>query len=154
MRGRSIPPPLAILRVIAHLAVLVFAAYAVSRVFEVTSTDKLNFLIWLVAGAILHDSLLLPVYAIGDMLARLGLSEVEQRRVPAAGNLRFPAAVSGVLLLVYLPSIIGRNDGTFDRLSGRPPAVDPLEAWLWITVAVFALSALVYAVRVARAPAA
>jgi hypothetical protein len=151
MRGRSIPRWLAATRILGHVVVLTVAAYAVSRVLTVTSTDGLNFLIWLVAGAILHDVVLLPLYTIADLVARAAMGDHPRLRVRAVNHVRLPAGVSGVLLLVYFPSILGRTDGTFESVSGRPPATDPLEAWLWLTLAAFALSAAVYAARVVRA---
>ncbi len=52
------------LRLAANVALVVLAAYAVSQVVHVASTDDLNFLIWLLAGAMLHDAVLLPVYTL------------------------------------------------------------------------------------------
>ncbi len=134
--------------VVAHLAVLGIAAFAVSRTFEVASTDELNFVIWLVAGAILHDIVLLPLYSVVDLVSRLAMSDHPRRRIRAANHVRFPAAISLVVLLVYSPTILNRNPGTFERLSGRPQATDPLEAWLWITLGLFAVSGAALATRV------
>jgi len=149
MRGRAIPPPLVVVRVAAHVAVIVVAAYAASRVLEVASTRELNFVVWLLAGAVLHDAILLPLYTVADIVARIALGEHPLRRVPAINHVRVPAAVSGVLLLVYFPSIFGLGTENFVRVSGREPANDPLEAWLWITAAAFAVSAAAYAARLA-----
>jgi hypothetical protein len=133
--------------VLAHVAVIAIAAFAISRTLEVASTDGLNFLIWLVAGAILHDIVLLPAYSLVDLLSRLAMSDHPLRRVRAANHVRFPAAISLVVLLVYSPTILDRNPGTFERLSGRPQATDPLEAWLWITLGLFVVSGAALAAR-------
>jgi hypothetical protein len=121
----------------AHLAVIAVAAFAIARVLAVTGND-LNFLIWLVAGALLHDLVLLPLYTLADR---------PLRRLRAVNHVRVPAVVSLVLLLVYAPTILHRNPGNFERVSGRPPATDPLEAWLWITLGLFVVSGLVLAAR-------
>ena len=141
--------PANVVRALAQLALVLFAAYAASQVFALTSTDRLNFVLWLLVGAILHDAVLLPAYALTDLLARVVLAENALRRVPLVNHVRFPIVFSGVLLLVYLPSILGRGDGNFRRVSGKLPAVEPLEAWLWITAAAVVLSAVVYLVRFA-----
>ncbi len=138
---------LSAIQVVAHLAVIAIAAFAVSRTLEVASTDDLNFLIWLVAGAILHDIVLLPLYSLVDLVSRLAMSDHPLRRIHAANHVRFPAAISLVILLVYSPTILGRNPGNFERVSGRPQATDPLEAWLWITLALFVVSGAVLAIR-------
>ena len=142
--------PARVIRVVAQVLLVVFATYAASQVFAVTSTDGLNFALWLIAGAILHDAVLLPAYALTDVFGRVLLGENELRRVPLVNHLRFPAVFSGVLLLVYLPSILGRGDGNFQRVSGQPAAVEPLEAWLWLTAAAAAVSAVAYVARLAR----
>ena len=143
LRGR----PLTAIKVAANLAVVAVAAFAMSRTFEVASTDDLNFVIWLVAGAILHDIVLLPIYSIADLVSRLAMSDHPLRRIRAANHVRVPAAISLVVLLVYSPTILDRNPGTFERLSGRPQATDPLEAWLWITLGLFVVSGAALAIR-------
>lgn len=129
-------------RVLGHLAAIGVAAFAISRILEVSS-DTLNVFTWLVAGAVLHDAVLLPLYSAADLGAR---RVIRDRRV--INHLRFPAIVSLILLLVYSPTILDRNPGRFELVSGRPQPTHPLEAWLWITVALFAASAVVLAVRV------
>lgn len=136
---------------LGHLAAVGVAAYAVSRVLDVPSTDGVRLLVWLVGGALLHDAVLLPAYALGDVVVRVLIADHPLRRVRAANHLRVPAAVSGAMLLVYAPSILGLGDEAFARVSGRAPAVDPLRAWLLITLGAFVLSGLVLAARGARA---
>jgi len=61
-------------------------------------------------------------------------------------HVRVPAGIAGVLLLVYLPGITGKGDPVLEGVSGR--TLDgALEAWLLITAALFAVSAVLYGVR-------
>ena len=51
-----------------------------------------------------------------------------------------------MLLLVYRPGITGKGDPVLEGVSGR--TLDgALEAWLLITAALFAVSAVLYGVR-------
>ena len=54
-----------------------------------------------------------------------------------------PAAISGVLLLVYFPLILVRADGTYVRATGHPSPATPAR-WLAITAGLFLASGLVY----------
>lgn len=140
------------LHLLAHLAVLALAVYAVSKVLHPRYSRGLNYLVWLVAGAIVHDLVLAPALALGDRALRA--------LPPAVVNhVRFPAAVSGAMLLVYWPLILVRADGNYVRATGRHVEGFALR-WVLITAALFAASALVYAARAAgrgrgarRAPA-
>lgn len=139
------------LHLAAHLAAIAIAAFAVSRVLSPASTGDVNFLVWIVAGALLHDLVLLPMYSLADIVMRLTIADHPMRRRPAVNYLRAPALISLVLMLVYAPTIFNRNPGNFERVSGRPQPTHPLEAWLWITVALFAIAALVAGVGALRA---
>lgn len=132
-----------VVRVAAHLAAIAIAAFAVSRVLAPASTGDVNFIVWIVGGALLHDLVLLPLYSLSDLVMRLVIADHPLRRRPAVNYLRAPALISLVLLLVYAPTILDRNPGNFERVSGRPQPTDPLAAWLWITLALFAIAALV-----------
>ncbi len=132
----------------AHLAghVLLFALafWAISTMLDMRAAG--NWVLWLVAAAILHDLLLLPLYAVPDRAASRVLA---RGRVPLVNHVRVPAAVSGVLLLVSFPLILGRAPGNITRASGIEPS-GHLAAWLAITAGAFLLSGAVYAVRLAR----
>jgi hypothetical protein len=129
-----------------HLAghALAFAAiaYALSRLLQPSVGRPLAVIVWLVAGAALHDLVFLPLYSLGDRVLR----EVGGR---AVNHLRVPAAISGVLLLVYFPLILSKAPATYERNTGRQPP-DYLERWLAITAGLFAASALLWAFRAAR----
>lgn len=132
-----------------HLALLALAFWAISTMLDMRAAG--NWVLWLVAAAILHDLLLLPLYAIPDRLATRILAGRRTPRVPVINHLRVPAAVSGVLLLVSFPLVLDRAPGNFARVAGFAPE-SFLAAWLAITAGAFLLSAAVYAVRLARAP--
>jgi hypothetical protein len=121
------------LHLAGHLAALAVAAYALSRVFQT------GVLVWLVGGALLHDLVFLPLYSLADGLARRA-----SRR--AINYVRVPAVISGTLLLVYFPLILSKAPATYERNTGRHPP-DYLARWLAITAALFAGSAVIWAIR-------
>jgi len=124
---------------LGHLAALALAVYAVSRVLHPEFSRGLNYLVWIVGGAILHDLVLVPAYALLDALAR--------REAPRAINyLRFPAAISGAMLLVYFPLIFVKTDANYVRSTGHHVSGFATR-WLLITVGLFFASALLYAIR-------
>jgi hypothetical protein len=124
-----------------HLLALAVAVYAVSEVLQPRYSRGLNFLVWLVGGAIVHDLVLVPAYSLLDRAARA---------LPATvlNHIRFPAAISGAMLLVYWPLILVRADGNHVRATGQH--VEGFATrWLMVTVGLFLASALVYAARAA-----
>lgn len=127
------------LHLAGHLAALALAAYAISRVLDPRFSRGLNYLVWLVGGAILHDLVLVPAYALLDFVAR-------QRAPRAINYLRFPAAISGAMLLVYLPLIFATADGNYLRSTGHH-VTGYATRWLLITAALFLVSGVVYGVR-------
>jgi hypothetical protein len=122
-----------------HLAALAIAVYAASKVLHPRYSRGLNYLVWLVAGAVLHDLVLVPGYALADRLVRsLPRSLVN--------HVRFPAAISAAMLLVYWPLIFVRADSTYARATGRH--VEGFATrWLLITAGLFIASAILFAVR-------
>jgi hypothetical protein len=129
------------LHLIGHLLALAIAVYAVGRVLHPRYSRGLNYLVWLLAGAVVHDFVFAPALALADRLVR-----ALPRR--AVNHVRFPAVVSGAMLLVYWPLILVRADGNYVRATGRH--VEGFATrWLLITAALFAASAIVYAARAA-----
>jgi hypothetical protein len=127
------------LHLVAHLAAIAIAVYAVSKVLHPRYSRGLNFLVWLLAGAVLHDFVLAPGVALADRLVRALPRSV-------VTHVRFPAVVSGALLLVYWPLILVRADGNYVRATGRH--VEGFGTrWLLITAALFLASALIGAAR-------
>lgn len=130
------------LHLVAHALAFALAGFALLQVLG-TGT-AVTILLWLAAAIVLHDFLLLPFYSALDRAAG--------RLAPGAAvnHVRVPAGISAVLLLVYLPGVTGKGDPVLEGVSGR--TLDgALEAWLAITAALFAVSAIVYAVRRRRA---
>jgi hypothetical protein len=129
------------LHLIGHLLALAIAVYAVGKVLHPRYSRGLNYLVWLLGGAVVHDFVLAPALALADRLVR-----ALPRR--AVNHVRFPAVVSGAMLLVYWPLILVRADGNYVRATGRH--VEGFAArWLLITAALFGTSAVVYAARAA-----
>ena len=124
----------------AHVAALALAAYALLQLVDVRSAG--NVFLWLIGAVLLHDFVLLPLYGALD---RAGQALAGERRW-AVNHLRVPAALSGLLLLVYFPLILGLSDGNVARVS----AVEPggyAGRWLLVTGLLFAASAALVAVR-------
>jgi hypothetical protein len=117
-------------------------AYALSRMLQPSVGRPGAVVVWLLAGAALHDLVFLPLYSLADRIARAVGGT-------AVNHLRVPAVISGVLLLVYFPLILSRAPATYERNTGGPPP-DYLARWLAITAALFVASGLVWAVRAAR----
>jgi hypothetical protein len=127
------------LHLLAHLLAIAIAVYAVSRVLHPRYSRGLNYLVWLLGGAVVHDFVLAPALALLDRLVRA---------LPrsAVNHVRFPAVVSGAMLLVYWPLIVVRADGNYVRATGQH--VDGFATrWLLITAGLFLASAVVYAAR-------
>jgi hypothetical protein len=123
---------------IAHLALLPLAAWALLQVFAVDGTDRI--LLWLVGAVIAHDLILLPLYALLDRASQRVLAGT------AVNYIRIPAGLSLLLALVYWPQIGGKGDPQFRRVSGAGFDA-PVERWLLATAALFAISGVVLLAR-------
>lgn len=128
------------LHILVLLASLALSGYAALTLFSVR---PIAVAVWFVGAAIGHDVVLLPLYSLIDR----GLL-LRRRTLPSPpwlNHVRFPAAISLLLLLVFLPQIA--------RLSDDLTPLTALNAdryfvnWLAITGALFLLSALAYAYR-------
>jgi hypothetical protein len=118
------------------------AAYAGVRLL---SGDWLGVALWFVGAALLHDLVLLPLYAAVDRAVVRGLGA----RREWVAYVRVPAALSGLLLLVWFPLISGMVERRYRSGTGLPADVF-LARWLLITAALFGGSALLLAVRLVR----
>jgi hypothetical protein len=106
--------------------------------------------VWFVGAAVGHDVLLLPLYGIADRsLTRVWRRAPQPLNLPWLNYVRFPAAISLLLLLVFSPEITRRNTAQLANsgLSTRPYFAH----WLLVTGILFALSAVTYAVQLRRA---
>lgn len=142
MRGRLvIGSPLRLLLLSCSFTL---AAYAGVRLL---AGDWFGVALWVVGSALLHDLVLLPLYAAADRAVVRGLDAAHRREwVPYA---RVPAALSGLLLLVWFPLISGTVEERYRSATGLPADVF-LARWLLITAVLFGGSALLLAVRLLR----
>jgi hypothetical protein len=131
------------LHALAHLVAFALAGFALLQFVDVRAAG--NLLLWFVAAVVLHDLVLLPAYS--------GLDRIAQRTVGDGINyVRVPAGLSGLLLLVFFPLILGRSTAKLEQVSGAP-APDYLARWLLISGVLFAGSAVLYVWRSRRAAA-
>lgn len=144
MRPRPLPlgSPLQLLLLVCSFAL---AAYAGVRLL---ADDWLGVALWLVGAALLHDLVLLPLYALADRVVSRGLGAAGRREWTM--YVRVPAALSGLLLLVWFPLIGGTVDRRYRSATGLS-ADGFLVRWLLISAVLFGGSALLLAVRVRRA---
>lgn len=142
-RRRYGASPLHLLLVLASFAL---AAYAGVRLFK---GDTLGVALWFVGAALLHDLVLLPFYAVTDRASQRlfteGTGAGEGRTRPSVNYVRVPLFVSGLLLLVWWPLVLGRVDH-YTAYTGLP-ADGFLGRWLLITAALLVASAVTLLVR-------
>ncbi len=129
------------------LACFAVTAYAVTRLLG-DLPALLRIALWFVGAAVVWDLVLGPLYALADRgLSPLG--RVAVRGVGLRNHVRVPALVASLLLVVWAPLIFQRSEGVYRVKAGL--VQDPyLERWAGVTVALFALSALWFAVAVLR----
>lgn len=109
-----------------------------------------SIVVWLAAAVIAHDLLLFPLYALADRLLWLPIRRSGQPKVSARNHIRVPALGAGLTLLIFLPGIIQQGAPTYQAATGQTQ--EPfLGRWLLLTAAMFAVSALCYAARLAGA---
>jgi hypothetical protein len=111
-----------------------------------------SILVWFAAAIVAHDLVLFPVYALIDRILVAGsrLRAHAQTSVPVLNYVRIPAMGSALTLLVFLPGIIQQGAPAYAAATGQTQ--DPfLGRWLLLTAAMFAVSAVLYATRLAAA---
>lgn len=141
--------PLHLLTLIAGFALL---GYIVVTVKPATlwnpDTWWQSILVWFAAAIIVHDVVLFPVYALADRLLFVGsrFHSGGERAVPILNYLRIPAMGAVLTLVVFLPGIIEQGSRTYLAATGQTQ--EPfLARWLLLTAAMFAVSAVAYAIR-------
>ncbi len=141
------------------LAAFVVSAWAVLQAFG--QGPPLSLTKWFVGSIIAHDLVLLPIYSLVliVLLRVFGGRGGDDHAGPSPrgllvlNHLRVPAALSLLLLLLFFPFILGLADDGYGGVSGL--STDPyLPRWLILTGALFLLSGLILAVRLARGGAA
>jgi hypothetical protein len=136
------------LQTIALLASFVVAGYAAVRLL---AGNPIGIGAWFASSAIIHDLVLFPLYAGLDavlvLLLRRHPTWATVGGVAWLNHLRVPAAVSGLLLLVWSPLIL-RLPTAFHAASGLS-AQPLLPRWLAVTAVLFGLSLATLLARIA-----
>lgn len=104
--------------------------------------------LWFVGAAVLHDLVLVPLYAGADRALIGTLDRVGRREWTL--YVRVPAALSALLLLVWFPLITGQVADRYRSATGLP-GDGFLARWLLITAVLFGGSAALLVLRTWRA---
>ena len=130
----------------AHLLVLI-ASFAIAGAAVVgwiqRPRDLEGVLIWFAAAVALHDFVLLPLYSLLDRIT------VARLPVRSAAYVRVPAIISGLLLLVLFPTILGFAAHREFRASGIHEQ-GYLFRWLVLSGVLFVISGVTYALAGVR----
>ena len=135
------------LHLLALLACFGLAGYAAARLIP---SRPLGVAAWFLGAVIGHDLLLMPLYSLADRSAMAAIRHREPN-LPAApwiNYVRVPAALSGLLLLVWFPLILRLRSPYH---ASTTLSADPyLWHWLAVTGTLFLLSAVAFALRLRR----
>ena len=138
------------LHLIAVATSLLLSGYGLLRIDDLSNTGRI--LIWIVAAALLHDLVAVPLYSALLRIAHGSAAKAITTRamaLHALNHVRVPAGLSLLLLLVYSPLIFGFGADEYLATTGRE--VDPyLGRWLLISAAMFLISGVAYAARLRR----
>jgi hypothetical protein len=144
--------PLHLLTVIVGFALLGYVLVTIKpAALWNTTTWWQSILVWFAAAIIVHDLVLFPLYTLADRILLFG-SRVRgsDRAVPVLNYLRVPALGAALTLVVFLPGIIEQGGPAYTAATGQTQ--DPfLARWLLLTAAMFAVSAMAYAIRLTLA---
>ena len=112
--------------------------------------------VWFLAAIIAHDLLLFPLYALADRSVTAALAAVRGRRkgpspqVSPLNYLRVPTLAAGLSLLLFFPGIVQQGQSSYVAATGQNQ--QPFFGrWLLLVAALYGLSALAYAARLAVA---
>jgi hypothetical protein len=137
------------LHLLALLGCFALAGYAAVRLVQ---SHPLAVAIWFTAAVVGHDLLLVPLYSLADRSAMAVIRHRAPRlpAIPWINYVRVPAALSALLLLIWLPLILRlhTNYHASTTLSPNPY----LWHWLAVTGALFLLSAAAFALRLRGRP--
>jgi hypothetical protein len=143
------------LHLVALVASMLIASAAIVGWFDAfPGSTTLKIIVWFVAAIVAHDLVALPLYSLLDRIAfgAIGLRAAGQggAEVPGYVHVRVPTLLSGLLFLVFFPQVLRLGDHNFFEASGFHQRVF-LARFLLTCGAMFAISGLAYAVRLARA---
>ena len=138
---------------IGHLLALVasfaLAAYVVDRVVRVPYAWMI--LVFFLGAIVAHDFVLYPIYALADRAIRRLDRRGSARTTPRLVNhVRVPALLSGLLLLLFFPLVLGLGERTYRAATGLDTS-PYLGRWLMLTGIFFTASGLLYVWRRWRA---
>ena len=136
------------LNLLTMIGCFALAGYAAA---ELLPHHVIGIAVWFAGAVIGHDLVLMPLYTLTDRSAQAVFRHRPPHlpAVPWINYLRVPAALSGLLLLIWFPLIL--------RLPARFPFTTtlPLDPYLWhwlgVTGALFLLSATALALRLGAA---
>lgn len=123
------------------------AAYAVTRVFEVSGA--VGILAWFAVCIVLHDLIGWPIYAVADrglLRAYRSRRAGNQPAVSWINHVRVPTVISGLLLVMFAPLIFRLSNGYYEATTGFNENVY-LANWLAVTAVLFGGSAVIYLLR-------
>src|SRR6266536_4001611 len=133
------------LHLLALLACFGLAGYAAARLL---SSHPVAVVVWFCGAVIGHDLLLMPLYSLADRSAVAALRHRGEPQLPTApwiNYLRVPAALSGLLLLVWFPLILRLRSPYH---ASTTLSADPyLWHWLAVTGTLFLLSSVAFVRR-------
>jgi len=109
--------------------------------------DWFGVALWFVGAAVLHDLVLVPLYAGADRALARVLGATGHRGW--TGYVRVPALLSGLLLLVWFPLISGQVADRY-RSATALSGAGFLSRWLLVTTALFGGSAVLLVLRSLR----
>ena len=136
------------LHLLAFLGCFALAGYAAARL---VPSRPLGVAAWFLGAVIGHDLVLMPLYSLADSSAAAAIRHRAPQlpAIPWVNYLRVPAALSGLLLLVWFPLIL-RLRTRYQASTTLSPAPF-LWHWLAVTGALFLVSAVAYALRLRAA---
>lgn len=137
------------LHLLALLACFALAGYAAVRFI---GSRPLGVAVWFLGAVIGHDLLLMPLYSLADrsVLAAIRHRAPSLPAISSINYLRVPAALSGLLLLLWLP-LIFRLTASYHASTTLSPS-PYVWHWLAVTGTLFLLSAILFALRLRTRP--
>jgi hypothetical protein len=136
--------PLHLLVSIACLAVAAYAALLLAK-----GGDVKGIIIWFAVAIIGHDLILFPLYAVADRSIRGVLTHRPPAlpKVQWINHLRVPVVISAILFGMWWPLMFNVPKEYTEKTD--LPTSPYLGHWLMVTAALFLLSALAFAVKLA-----